>query len=98
MLFYFMLGAGQSHRLCLPQKQRNTHKPEQKPPSSLDTGPSFCFAAFHANNNNLRPPGAYWAKSHGACRLLWRCIAFSSTIRVQYDHSSAGLFCVVSDD
>ena len=97
MLFYFMIGAEQSHRLAFRRKPRNTQT-RTKPRSSLDTGPSFCFAAFHANNNNLRPPGAYWAKSHGACRLLWRCIAFSSTIRVQYDHSSAGLFCVVSDD
>ena len=97
MLLYFILGAGQSHRLAFRRKPRNTQT-RTKPRSSLDTGLSFCFAAFHANNSNLRPPGAYGAMSHGACCLLWRCIAFSSTLRVQYDHSSAVVFCVVSDD
>ena len=70
---YFMLGAGQSHRLAFRKKPRNTQT-ITKPQSSLKIGLSFYFAAFpnnnNNNNNNLRPPGAYRAMSHGACCLL----------------------------
>ena len=97
MLFTSCLALGRATSSPFGRKQRNTQT-RTKTLSSPDIGLSFCFAAFHANNNNLRPPGAYRAMSHGACCLLWRCIAFSSTIRVQYDHSSVGVFCVVSDD
>ena len=55
----------------LPQENQETHKPERTPRSSLEIGLSFCFAAFHNNNSNMRPPGAYRAMSHGACCLLW---------------------------
>ena len=95
--FTSCLALGRATSSPFGRKQRNTQT-RTKTLSSPDIGLSFCFAAFHANNNNLRPPGAYGAMSHGACCLLWRCIAFSSTLRVQYDHSSAVVFCVVSDD
>ena len=56
--FTSCLALGRATGLSFAEKQRNTQT-RTKPLSSLDTGLSFCFAAFHANNNNLRPPGAY---------------------------------------
>jgi len=48
---YFMLGAGQIHRLAVRKKPRNTQT-ITKPRASLEIGLSFCFAAFP----NKHPP------------------------------------------
>ena len=54
----------------LPPKKTSNTQTRTKPRSSFDIGLSFCFAPFSNNNNNLRPPGAYRAMSHGAWCLL----------------------------